>query len=193
MKKILVLIVIIILFAIPSKAQAAQLHAEASAQLVSNIPVKSNVLDVRAKALRNVFARHNSPLVDEAENYVKYADMYGVDWKLLPAISGLESSFGLHLMAGSYNAYGWANGGYRFTSWEDSIEHVTMTLRQKYVDRGIDTLPEISRVYCPPNPQWWYKVKFFMEKIDAQPIADSQASNTAETKAIAALSPFASK
>ena len=62
--------------------------------------------DSRVVALERVFTKYNSPLVPLAQTYVDTADKYGIDWKLLPAISGLESSFGIHLMPGSHNAYG---------------------------------------------------------------------------------------
>ena len=137
-------------------------------QMLSSCPT----VDPRVTKLHAYLEKNKSPLTDYADEFVKYADKYELDWRLLPAISGVESTFGKHIPFNSYNAYGWANGGYKFTSWEDSIEHVTMTLRTKYVDRGVDTLPEISRVYCPPNPLWWTKVKFFMDKIEATPVAE---------------------
>lgn len=125
------------------------------------------VQDERVRKLEAYFAKHNSPLKPYAYEFVYYADVYQLDWKLVPAISGVESTFGKHIPFNSYNAYGWANGAYKFTSWENSIEHVTKTLREKYYDRGLTTVPKMSRVYCPPNPAWGLKVQYFMTQIES--------------------------
>jgi hypothetical protein len=122
--------------------------------------------DERVEKLQAYFAKHKSPLQPYARDFVYYADTYGLDWKLVAAISGVESTFGKHIPANSYNAYGWANGAHKFTSWPDSIEHVSRVLRTKYYDRGVDTIPEIARVYAPPSKTWGGNVQFFMTKID---------------------------
>lgn len=140
------------------------------AQMLSSCPV----VDTRVTKLRAYLAKNNSPLTDYADEFVKYADKYELDYRFVVSISGVESTFGKHMPFNSYNAYGWASGKYRFTSWDNSIEHVTMSLRTKYIDRGYDTLPEISRIYCPPNPLWWTKVKFFMDQIDKTQISVAQ-------------------
>ena len=167
MKKILFLIALIAIFIIPPRAHAAEIHSESSAKLVSNIPVKANVLDARVKALKNVFTNHNSPLVDEAVNYVKYADMYGVDWKLLPAISGLESSFGLRLMPGSHNAYGWGGGHIYFESWEDGIRVINKALAERYMARGATDVWLIGPIYAE-SPTWAVRVNRFMNEINEE-------------------------
>lgn len=122
--------------------------------------------DERVRKLRAYFAKHNSPLEPYAYDFVYYADLYGLDWKLVPAITGVESTFGKRIPKNSYNAYGWANGAYAFTSWEQSIEHVTRTLKTKYYDRGLTTVPKIARVYAPPSNTWGNNVLFFMGKIE---------------------------
>lgn len=123
--------------------------------------------DERVVKLEAYFAKHNSPLKPHAYDFVYYADTYGLDWKLVPAISGVESTFGKRIPMNSYNAYGWANGKYAFTSWENSIEVVSRTLKEKYVNRGLDTVPKIARVYAPPSTTWSGNVQFFMNQIDA--------------------------
>lgn len=122
--------------------------------------------DERVVKLRAYFAKHKSPLEPYAQDFVYYADTYDLDWRLVPAITGVESTFGKHMPKNSYNAYGWANGDYRFTSWENSIEHVSRTLREKYYNNGADTLPKIARRYAPPSKTWGGNVQFFMNKIE---------------------------
>ena len=80
-----------------------------------------DTFDYRVVSLKNYLKKHNSPLTSSANYFVLYADKYNLDWRFVPAISGVESTFGKRIPINSYNAYGWANGAYYFESWEDSI------------------------------------------------------------------------
>ncbi|MFZ5366349.1 MAG: hypothetical protein ACOZBZ_03565 [Patescibacteria group bacterium] len=122
--------------------------------------------DNRGEILRNFLGKYNSPLAPYAQEFVAAADSYGVDWKLVPAITGVESTFGKQIPFGSYNAYGWNNGDFRFSSWEDSIWYVTSQLRTRYLDRGAVSVSQIGRIYAPPSPFWPGKVSSFMAKIE---------------------------
>ncbi len=128
-------------------------------------------VDYRIDNLRAFLDKYNSPLTDYADEFVSYADTYGLDYRFVPAITGVESTFGKRIPKNSYNAYGWANGDYRFSSWGGSIEHVSMTLRTKYIDSGASSVAKIARRYAPPSSTWAGKVNFFMTKIDAFPIS----------------------
>ena len=121
--------------------------------------------DQRIEILRTFLSRYDSPLTSYAAEFVEAADFYGIDWKLVPAITGVESTFGKFTPEGSYNAYGWNNGNYRFFSWEDSIWQVTKTLKTKYFDRGVATIAQIARVYAPPSDTWGKNVTFFVNKL----------------------------
>jgi hypothetical protein len=101
---------------------------------------------------------------------VTYADVNGLDYRLVPSISGVESTFGKHIPFNSYNAYGWANGNYSFTSWEDSISHVSETLKKSYIDKGAPSIAKIARRYAPPSTTWGNKVSYFIGKIDSLPL-----------------------
>jgi len=131
--------------------------------------LRSNIVedfDYREVVLKNYLSSHNSPLAEYAGVFIAYADKYEIDWRLVPAISGVESTFGKRIPFNSYNAYGWANGKYAFTSWEDSIEVVTKALREKYYDKGTPDINSIARRYAPPSSTWAGNVKFFERKID---------------------------
>ena len=143
------------------KAEAAGV-AGASASLVDELPRQ----DLRTKQLELALKYYKSPLADYSAYFVQMADKYGIDWKLLVAISGVESTFGKHYISGTYNAYGWGGGTIRFASWEDSIEKVSLALSEKYYARGLDTLYKIAPVYCPPSRVWAKNVTFFMNKLD---------------------------
>ncbi len=143
------------------KAEAAGV-AGASASLVDELSKQ----DLRAKQLKLALEYYKSPLVDYSAYFVQMADKYGIDWKLLVAISGVESTFGKNYISGTYNAYGWGGGTIRFASWEDSIEKVSQALGEKYYDRGLDTPYKIAPVYCPPSRVWAGNVSFFMNKLE---------------------------
>lgn len=149
-------------------AYAENINADASASLAINNVNKT--FDFRVATLRNFLNKYNSPLAEYAEEFVMYADNYGLDYRLIPSITGVESTFGIHIPKNSFNAYGWANGEYSFRSWEDSIEHVSKTLKFKYIDSGANSIKEIARIYAPPSSTWAGKVSFFVKKIDTIPL-----------------------
>lgn len=131
---------------------------------------QDNNVDYRVSNLRNFFAKYNSPLVPYAEEFVAYADKYGIDYRLVPAITGVESTFGKAIPYDSYNAYGWAGGDYRFDSWPESIGTVSQTLKTQYIDKGASSIPEIARRYAPPSTTWSGHVQYFVSKIDVLPL-----------------------
>lgn len=140
-----------------------------SAAIYAHSP-KSNSIDQRVFRLERYLVKHNSPLAIHADVLVFYADEYELDWRLVAAISGVESTFGKRIPQNSYNAYGWANGNYYFESWEDSIEQVSRVLKEKYVDKGLTSVNQIARRYAPPSNSWAWKVKYFMDEIDPIPL-----------------------
>ena len=162
MKKIIGLLALtFIFFLTPQPAQAIQ-TAGGSAVLKN----QTEKADTRVEQLQAYLTGHNSPLANEADTLIQTADQYELDWKLIPAITGVESTFGKNIPFNSFNAYGWSNGAYRFESWEHSINHVAQFLKEKYVDRGLDTPEKIAPVYAPPSPSWAWKVRFFMNNIE---------------------------
>lgn len=134
------------------------------------IDLSDSGFDYRVQNLKKFLLKYNSPLAPYAYEFVAYADQNDLDYRLVPAITGVESTFGKHIPVGSYNAYGWANGDYNFESWEDSISHVSKLLKTKYVDRGADTIYEIAHIYAPPSNTWGSKVTYFVNKIDTLPL-----------------------
>lgn len=134
-----------------------------------NEPYEGN-FDYRVENLRKFFEKYNSPLATYAEEFVISADENNLDYRLIPAITGVESTFGKNIPNNSYNAYGWANGKYKFTSWEESIAHVSETIKSKYIDRGADSIHKIGKVYAPPSKTWAQNVSTFVSKIDTLPL-----------------------
>lgn len=118
--------------------------------------IKSISVD-KNKVLRvkNYLARRNSPLAKKASYLVQAATYYKIDYRLVAAISIIESSGGIHTYR-PYNAWGWggAENAFTFRNWEEAITTVTRGLAG-YYDRGADTPSEIAPSYNPHTPNDW--------------------------------------
>lgn len=171
MYKIFTYIVLIItVFGLSARicyAQELSVSASATIKSLSNTPV----FDYRTENLRNFLEKYNSPLANYADDFVAYADKNGLDYRLVPSISGVESTFGKQIPARSFNAYGWAGGNYSFASWTDSIGVVSTTLRKEYIEKGAVSIAQIARRYAPPSSTWGGNVKYFEGKIDTLPLS----------------------
>ena len=128
--------------------------------------VESKQLDSRAKILSDYFAKYDSPLQYQAQDFIDAADKYGVDWKLVPSIAGVESTFGKR--AYGFNAWGWGiygNQALGFNSWRDGIFTVTGGLKENYINKGLTNPNSINRVYAA-SPTWGFRVNYFMKDLD---------------------------
>lgn len=169
MRKYIACIILITAIFISSAGAVCAQESDSSAVLKSK--AVNDGFDYRVQNLTRFFQKYNSPLTPYASDFVAYADMYDIDYRLVPAISGVESTFGKQIPYNSYNAYGWANGNYSFKSWPDSIETVSKTLRTNYMDRGAVSIGRIARIYAPPSTTWAGKVQYFVNKIDPFPLS----------------------
>lgn len=124
----------------------------------------------RVEVLEKFFKKYDSPLAESADTFVAVADRYDMDYRLLPAISCLESGCGKVLIPGTYNAWGWGIYGDQyigFESWEHGIEEVGKGIYHGYVLKGIDTPAKMAPIYTPPRPQHWLNgVTHFMSQMD---------------------------
>jgi hypothetical protein len=127
-------------------------------------------VDNRAKILKTYLERYNSPLAEHADTLVKEADTYNLDWKLVAAISGVESGYGQMIPPYSYNGWGfnvYDNNVRGFASWDEGITVVSKALREEYMDaRGAKNVYEIGATYAA-DPSWAYKVTNYMNEIDS--------------------------
>jgi len=71
------------------------------------------------------------------EVYVREADKHQIDWRLLPAISLVESSAGLHQRYN--NAWGWNSAKTGFDSWADGIAFILERFSSSAIYAGRDT------------------------------------------------------
>lgn len=121
--------------------------------------------DDRAEILNKFLKNQNSPMADDAKKLVKIADKYDIDWKLLPAIAGVESQYGRMVPYGSYNPYGWNNGKSYFGDWASASDHVASGIRSRYAPEGSITPYGIGPSYAE-NPLWAHLVSKYMYQID---------------------------
>ena len=145
----------------------AQNASGSSASLQPTLSIK--VDDNRVKIIKNFLDKYNSPLAKYANTFVERADNYGIDWKLVASISGVESTFGKHIPYNSYNGWGWGvygNNVMYFSSWENGIETVSKGLRENYINKwGAENVYEIGKYYAS-SPTWASRVTYFMEKME---------------------------
>lgn len=167
LKKILQFVFVILL--LPSLFSTQQVRAE---RITPEVPtqemeIQAAPLDERAVVLRDYFAQYNSPLQDHASDFVEAADKYNLDWKLVAAISGVESTFGKET-PGGYNGWGWGVYGDQaiyFSSWRDGIFQVSKGLRENYYDKGLTDPYSINTAYAA-SPTWGSHVEYFLNDID---------------------------
>jgi hypothetical protein len=134
-------------------------------QAIDEIVAKK--LDMRAQILEKYLAKFDSPMQYNAQDFIDAAKAYNLDWKMLPAIAGVESTFGRHI-PGGFNAYGWGVYGSQaiyFTSWTDGIFTVAKGLRENYLDKGLNDPYSINKVYAE-SPAWGRKVSYFMNDLE---------------------------
>ena len=100
------------------------------------------------------------------------ADRYNLDWRFLPAITGIESIFGNRIAYQTYNPFGWGGGYIKFNSWQDGIETVGKSLGERGEKAGISTPSEWAPTYCPPNSANWTRgVNHFMSELEQEQLA----------------------
>ncbi len=151
----------------PLSTNAQEKASRSSASLARNSEELG--FDRRVHVLADFLKQHKSPLEASARTFVETADSHNIDWKLVAAISGVESTFAHHLPYNSYNAWGWGIYGDNmiyFTSYDEGIQIISQSLRQRYMDTwGAQTVHDIGRYYAA-SPTWADRVVYFMANID---------------------------
>lgn len=116
----------------------------------------------KVENIRRYLAGRNSPLAKYAEEFVKAADHYEIDYRIVAAISVIESGAGKHNFR-PHNAWGW--GKMTFENWTEGIWTVSGGI-SRYYARGMTTPQLMAPRYCPPNAvNWANNVSFVMNQI----------------------------
>src|SRR3989344_4677036 len=156
----LFLTIFVILLSVPSS------KVEAAGPVVLEKPseqIQAKRLDEQAQVLAAYLQQFNSPLQYHAQDFIDASKTYNLDWKLVAAISGVESTFG-KFIPGGYNGWGWGVYGTQaiyFSSWREGIFTVSKGLRENYYNKGLTDLYSINRVYAASS-HWAGKVNYFM-------------------------------
>lgn len=124
-------------------------------------------LDERAKILSDYLASYSSPLQYHAQDFIDAANEYGLDWRLVISIAGVESTFGKQI-PGGFNGWGWGVYGSQaiyFSSWREGIFTVSKGLKEDYISRGLTDPYSMNRRYAA-SPAWGRKVAYFMNDLE---------------------------
>lgn len=158
-------------------AQEYNINTLATTDLLKDIRSKTEIKteDPRVIAMEKFLLAYNSPMYPYAKVFISEADKYGLDWRLVASISGVESAFGNIIPNDTNNAWGWRgananpSGWSKFGTWEEAISVVTKGLAIGY---GVHLTPfQIESSYCPPcgeNPAhvWANGVSRYMRELD---------------------------
>lgn len=149
-----------------------------------NSPPKDGIVlgssTIRAEArpviLKKYLQYHRSGLETYSDLLLAVADKYSLDWRLLPAIAGQESTFCRTIPDDSHNCWGWAiteDYTKKFSGFEEAIERVGKSLREDYLDSGLETPAEIMTKYTPKSLEkggaWAKGVEYFMWELENFP------------------------
>lgn len=125
--------------------------------------------DPRAVRLRAFLEQKGYPIQGLAEDFVAAADRNELDWRLLPAISIVESSGGKHYI--NNNIFGWDAENVAFHTIRQGIHFVASRLASSKLYEGKD-LDGILGTYnpCETYPP---RVKRLMRALGAASIAQT--------------------
>lgn len=136
----------------------------------SEILSEFKTADIRVANLKYFFRKYDSVLYDQSEYIVTMADLYKLDYRLIPAIAMQESNLCKHIYEGSHNCWGWGIYGdkvTRFDSYNEAIETISRGIKKNYIDKGLTTPEAIMRKYTPPSDgSWAFGVNTFLKMIE---------------------------
>jgi len=159
----------------PQVVLSQQMNMEANGLLAFNQAMSQSAespsQEDKAKAIDSFFKEHNMPLEGTGLKMVQEAEKNDIDWRLLPAISVIESTGGKHACKKVTNSFfGWGSCKINFKSKEQAIEVVAKNLGgnnpntdQHYADK---TTEQILKKYNSVIPTYIQKVTKVMDEIE---------------------------
>lgn len=96
-----------------------------------------------------------SPIAGTGKIFAAAAYDNGVDPRVSPAISCIESGKGRAMIKSTKNLWGWGGGTMNMgATWEQAIYKHVQGWKAGY---GTTVTPAMARKYCPPNATNWYR------------------------------------
>lgn len=128
------------------------------------------ILSKKAEIIDNYYKTRNMPLYGYGRKMVEEAEKNDLDWRLIPAISVIETTGGRNLCKSlprdlKYNPFGWGSCKIGFKSFDEAIEKIALNLggnnpKTAHHYDGKTTL-EIINKYNPPSIVPDYSKKIF--------------------------------
>jgi hypothetical protein len=125
----------------------------------------------KAEKIDNLLKKYKSPLLGYGMKFVTEAEKNNIDWRLLVAIAGRESTFGIHsCKKATYSFLGYGSCKINFKSIDDNIERVSASLggnddKTDHHYAGKTTL-QILRKYNSVIPNYPNEVVKIMKMVD---------------------------
>jgi hypothetical protein len=123
--------------------------------------------DLRAAHLARFFTAYHCPAPFHIEEYLRAADDYGLDYRLLPAVSIRESLCGVN-PSDENNFWGYHPGRQSFSSVAEGIDYVSSRLAEGFYYKG-KTLVEKLYAYNP-LPKYPGEVRSIMLQIEPRSV-----------------------
>jgi len=117
--------------------------------------------DPRLEVLRSFFQKRDCPAIQYVEEFLAAADIYDLDWRLLPSLSYVESTGGK--AARNNNIFGWDSGRAQFSTPTAGIHEVGYHLANSALYRDKD-LDGVLNTYNP-DVEYAQRVKDVMRRI----------------------------
>jgi hypothetical protein len=127
----------------------------------SKPPAADHRPDPRFATLRQFFQKSGCPASEYAAVFLEVADTNGLDWRLLPSISFIETTGGK--ASHNNNLFGWESGRAHFASPIAGIQAVGHRLSHSDLYKG-KPLDRLLALYNP-NADYARKVKSVMRRI----------------------------
>jgi len=109
---------------------------------------------VSAQSVNTYLQGKDSPMAGEGKVFMDAGRAFNVDPRFIVALGGAETTFGLHITWGQYNAWNWGwntsdRANSPFASWAEGINTVSRGIARSYLDRGrTNTTSLYLGTYC---------------------------------------------
>jgi len=121
--------------------------------------------------IKEYLSKYNSPLEEYSGDFIRASKNFGFDYKVLVAISGVESGFGTSSLCGDYNPFGYGNPCWDFSSYSEAIWKVAETIGTSEAT-GYKRFRETGEVYDLATAynssyavEWTEKINYFFNQL----------------------------